>query len=84
MESLLLGELPFTVRDPDSGRLRIAFRVFAAIGYHGGRPRLWRLEAFTTTSQPDWDVFLDALGDAPPRVVCDSDSGLTNAVRARR
>ena len=31
--SLLLDDLPFRVRDPDSGRHRIAFRVFAAMGY---------------------------------------------------
>jgi hypothetical protein len=81
--SLLLDDLPFRVRDPDSGRHRIAFRVFCAIGYEAGRPRLWRLEAFTTKSQPDWEAFLGALDGAPPRVVCDNDRGLTNAVRAR-
>jgi hypothetical protein len=81
--SLLLDDLPFRVRDPHSGRHRIAFRVFAAMGYDAGRPRIWRLEAFTSKSQPDWEAFLGALGGAPPRVVCDNDSGLTNAVRAR-
>lgn len=81
--SLLLDDLPFRVRDPDSGRHRIAFRVFAAMGYDRGRPRLWRLEAFTSKSQPDWEAFLGALDGAPPRVVCDNDGGLTNAVRAR-
>jgi hypothetical protein len=80
--SLLLDDLPFRVRDPDSGRFRIAFRVFAAMGYDAGRPKLWRLEAFTTKSQPDWEAFLGALDGAPPRVVCDNDSGLTKAVRA--
>ena len=81
--SLLLDDLPFSVRDPDSGRHRIAFRVFAAMGYDSGRPRLWRLEAFTTKSQPDWEAFLGALDGAPPRVVCDNDDGLRKAVRAR-
>ena len=81
--SLLLNDLPFRVRDPDSGRHRIAFRVFCAMGYDAGRPKLWRLEAFTSKSQPDWEAFLGALGGAPPRVVCDNDHGLTNAVRAR-
>jgi hypothetical protein len=81
--SLLLDDLPFKVRDPDSGRHRIAFRVFAAMGYDAGRPRLWRLEAFTSKSQPDWETFLGALDGAPARVVCDHDSRLTNAVRAR-
>jgi hypothetical protein len=81
--SLLLDDLPFRVRDPDSGRHRIAFRVFSAMGYDAGRPKLWRLEAFTSKSQADWEAFLGALGGAPPRVVCDNDCGLTNAVRAR-
>ncbi len=43
--SLLLDDLPFRVRDPDSGRHRIAFRVFSAMGYQAGRAKLWRLEA---------------------------------------
>jgi hypothetical protein len=81
--SLLLDDLPFRVRDPSSGRHRIAFRVFAAMGYDAGRPRIWRLQALTSKSQPDWEAFLGALGGAPPRVVCDNDGGLTNAVRAR-
>ncbi len=81
--SLLLDDLPFRVRDRDSGRHRIAFRVFAAIGYDGGRPKLWRLEAFTSKSQADWEAFLGALDGAPRRVVCDNDAGLTSAVRAR-
>jgi hypothetical protein len=81
--SLLLDDLPFRVRDPETGRHRIAFRIFAAMGYQGGRPRLWRLEAFTTKSQAHWEAFLGALDGAPPRVVCDNDHGLTNAVAAR-
>jgi len=81
--SLLLDELPFRVRDPQSGRHRIAFRIFAAMGYEHGRAKLWRLEALTSKSQADWEAFLGALEGAPPRVVCDNDDGLTNAVRAR-
>jgi hypothetical protein len=81
--SLLLDDLPFRVRDPNTGRSRIAFRVFAAMGYDAGRPKLWRLEAFTTKSQADWEAFLRALPDAPERVVCDNDHGLTNAVESR-
>jgi len=38
--SLLLDDLPFRVRDPATGRHRIAFRVFAAMGYEAGRPKL--------------------------------------------
>lgn len=81
--SLLLDDLPFRVRDPQNGRHRVAFRVFCAMGYDAGRPRLWRVEAFTSKSQPDWEAFLGALDGAPPRVVCDNDGGLTTAVRAR-
>ncbi len=80
--SLLIDDLPFKVRDARSGRHRIAFRVFCAMGYEAGRPKLWRLEAFTSKSQADWEAFLGALGTAPQRVVCDNDSGLTNAVRS--
>lgn len=81
--SLLLDDLPFRVRDPETGRHRIAFRIFAAMGYVEGRPKLWRLQAFTTKAQADWETFLGALDGAPPRVVCDNDHGLTNAVGAR-
>lgn len=81
--TLLLDDLPFRVRDPRSGRHRIAFRVFCAMGYDAGRPRLWRAEAFTSKSRPDWEAFLGALDGAPPRVVCDNDGGLTSAVRSR-
>ena len=80
--SLLLDDLPFSVRDPATGRFRIAFRVFAAVGYDAGRPRIWRLEAFTSKSRDDWERFVGALAGAPPRVVCDHDTGLTRAVRA--
>jgi hypothetical protein len=81
--SLLLDDLPFSVRNPRSGRQRIAFRVFSAVGYEGGRPRLWRLEAFASKSQADWEAFLGALDGVPPRVVCDHDQGVTSAVRSR-
>jgi hypothetical protein len=81
--SLLLDDVPFRVRNPQTGRTRIAFRIFAAMGYEAGRPKLWRLEAFTSKSQPDWEAFLGAPDGAPPRVVCDNDDGLTGAVRAR-
>ena len=81
--SLLLDDVPFRVRNPETGRHLIAFRVFAAMGYENGRPKLWRLQAFTTKSQADWEAFLGSLPGAPSRVVCDNDDGLTNAVGAR-
>lgn len=80
--SLLLDDLPFRVRDQDTGRTRVAFRIFAAMGYEAGRPKLWRLEAFTTKSEHDWRAFLGALPGVPPRIVCDNDDGLTHAVGA--
>lgn len=81
--SLLLDDLPFRVRDPGTGRTRVAFRIFAAMGYEDGRAKLWRLEAFTTKSQADWEAFLGALPGLPVRVVCDNDLGLTHAIGAR-
>jgi len=79
----LLDDLPFRVRNPQTGRHLIAFRIFAAMGYESGRPRLRRLQAFTSKSQEDWETFLGGVDGAPPRVVCDNDDGLTNAIRAR-
>jgi len=81
--SLLLDNLPFGVRDPGTGWTRIAFRIFAAMGYERWRAKLWRVEAFTSKSQADWGAFLGRLEGKPPRVVCDNDHGLTNAVHAR-
>ena len=49
--SLLFDDLPFRVRDPLSGRHRIAFRV-SAMGYDAGRRRMWRLK-----SQAEWEAF---------------------------
>jgi hypothetical protein len=60
--SLLLDDLPFSVRDPASGRFRIAFRVFCAAGFEHGQPKLWRLEAFPDASQANWEAFLGASG----------------------
>lgn len=81
--SLLIDDLPFRVRDPGTGRSRVAFRVFAAMGYEAGRPKLWRLEAFTSKGQADWEAFFDGLPGTPSRVVVDHDLGLTSAVRTR-
>jgi hypothetical protein len=80
--SLLLDDLPFSVRDPASGRFRIAFRVFCAAGFEAGRPKLWRVAAFPDASQANWEAFLRSLEGAPPRVVCDNHHGLNGAVRA--
>jgi hypothetical protein len=74
--SLLLDDLPFSVRDPATGRFRIAFRVFCAASFEQGRPKLWRVEAFPDASQTNWEVFLRTLEEAPPLVVCDNHFGL--------
>jgi hypothetical protein len=68
--SLLLDGVPFRVRNPQTGRTRIAFRIFAAMGYERGRAKLWRLEAFTSKSQPDWEAFLGALSRCDRRGLC--------------
>jgi Transposase, Mutator family len=81
--SLLLDDLPFRMRDARTGRHRVAFRIFAAMGYEGERLKLWRLQAYTSKSQADWEAFLGGLEGTPVRVVCDNDDGLTKAIRAR-
>src|SRR5680860_64906 len=80
--SLLLDDLPFSVRDPATGLFRIAFKVFCAVGFEHDRPKLWRVEAFPEATQANWELFLRGLENAPPRVVCDNHSGLNAAVRA--
>ena len=78
--SLLLDDLPFSVRDPATGRFRIAFKVFCAVGFEHDRPKLWRVQAFPEATQANWEAFLGGLDGAPPRVVCDNHSGLNAAV----
>jgi hypothetical protein len=68
--SLLLDDLPFSVRDPAIGRFRIAFRIFCAVGFERERPKLWQIEAFPEATQANWEAFLRRLEGAPPRVVC--------------
>lgn len=80
--SLMLDDLPFSVRDPATGRFRIAFRIFCAAGFERGRPKLWQVEAFPDASQANWQTFLAALPGAPPRVVCDNHMAMNGAVRA--
>ena len=80
--SLLLDDLPFSVRDPATGRFRIAFKVFCAVGFEHDRPKLWRIQAFAEATQANWEAFLRGLEGAPERVVCDNHSGLNAAVRA--
>ena len=80
--SLLLDDLPFSVRDPATGRFRIAFKVFCAAGFEHDRPKLWRVQAFSEATQANWEAFLRGLEGAPPRVVCDNHSALNGAARA--
>jgi hypothetical protein len=86
--SLLLDHLPLRVRalDADGRRIpagRVAFDVFCAVGYRAGRPRIWRLEAFTRASPRNWGAFLASLPGEPERVVCDAHSGMLEAVSGR-
>ncbi len=79
--SVLLDDLPFRVRDPETGRHRIAFWGFRRDGISGRASettKLWRLQAFTTNAQPDWEAFVGAL-DGRRRGF---DHKLTNAVGA--
>lgn len=70
--SLVIDDLPFRVRNPRKpGRAPVAFRVFCAMGYVAGRPRMWRMEAFTDASAQSWEAFLRSLPGAPKRVVCE-------------
>lgn len=74
--SLVIDDLPFRVRNPlQPGRAPVAFRVFCAMGYLAGRPRMWRLEAFTDGSAQSWEAFLGSLPGVPRRVVCELHNG---------
>jgi hypothetical protein len=80
--SLVIDSLPFRVRDPlQPGRAPVAFSVFCAMGYVAGRPRMWRMEAFTDASAPSWEAFLRSLPGAPARVVCELHYGQRAALR---
>ena len=86
--SLLLDHLPFRVRALDASGKRIpagqvAFDVFCAVGYHAGKPRLWRAEAFSTAYPEDWSAFLGSLSGGPKRIVCDAHSGMRRAIAER-
>jgi hypothetical protein len=80
--SLLLDDLPFFVRDPATGRFRIAFRVICAAGFEPGAPEAVARRGLPDASQANWEAVLRPLEGAPPRVVCDNHFGLNGAVRA--
>ncbi len=80
--SLLLDDLPFSVRDPATGHSQIAFKVFCAVGFERERPKLWRIQAFAEATQANWETFLRGLDGAPQRAVCDNHAGLNAAVRS--
>lgn len=86
--SLLLDHIPFRIRAEDaSGRGipggAVAFDVFCAVGYRAGRPRLWRVEAFSTAHPANWSAFLAGLEGEPPRLVCDAHQAMIRAVSER-
>jgi hypothetical protein len=81
--SVVLDHIPFRCRDPfNPGKSYIAFDIFCAMGYEDGRPRIWRLEAFTDANKENWRAFLRSLPGQPPRVVCDAHSGMLAALDA--
>jgi len=80
--SLLLEDLPFSARDPATGRFRNAFKVFCAVGFEHNRPKLRRGQAFPEATQVNWETFPGGLDGVPCRVVCDNHSGLNAAARA--
>jgi len=80
--SLVIDALPFRVRNPlRAGRAPVAFSVFCAMGYLAGRPRMWRMEAFTDASALSWEAFLRSLPGTPSRVVCELHYGQRAALR---
>lgn len=86
--SLLLDHLPFRVRalDANGKRIpagRVAFDVFCAVGYRAGKPRLWRVEAFTSAHPANWSAFLGSLPGEPKRTVCDAHGGMLRAIEER-
>jgi hypothetical protein len=62
---------------------RVAFDVFAAMGYDNERPVFLRLEAFPDASTANWVEFLRGGGitGQPVRVVTDGHDGTINAAR---
>jgi len=83
--SLLLDHLPFRVRALDGNGKpipggRVVFDVFCAVGYRAGVPRLWRAEAFSSAHPANWSAFLAMLPGEPKRIVCDSHTGMLQAL----
>jgi hypothetical protein len=79
--SLVIDDLPFRVRNTSRpGRAPVAFRVFCALGYVAGRPRMWWMEAFTDASARSWEAFRRSLPGAPGRVVCELHYGQRTAL----
>src|SRR5215216_3860711 len=86
------GELPGRWPDRlalDSREFRIdrgarageSFHVFAAVGHdEPGRPRVWRLAAFTRRTEADWEQFLALCAGTPRLVVTDFDKALRKAL----
>jgi Transposase, Mutator family len=83
--TVVLDHMPFRVRafGPNGRPIpggRVAFDVFCAMGYEEGKPKLWKLEAFTDALAPTWERFLGSLPGQPQRVVCDAHYGLLGAI----
>ena len=53
------------------GHAPVAFRVFYEMGWVAGRPRMWRMQAFTDGSAMSWEAFLGSLPGVPGGVLCE-------------
>jgi hypothetical protein len=78
---VMLDDLPFLVRVPGTTHKRVAFRIFAALGFWpNGRRRLLRLEAFADKTPANWAQFLTAIGGRPCGIICDNESGMLKGI----
>jgi hypothetical protein len=46
-------------------------RVSYEMGWVAGRPRMWRMQAFTDGSAMSWEAFLGSLPGVPGGVLCE-------------
>jgi hypothetical protein len=80
-ERLALDSREFRIdRGPRAGQ---SFHVFCAVGHdEPGRPRVWRLAAFSRRGAADWSEFLALCEGTPRLVVTDFDKALRKALGA--
>lgn len=82
--SLVIDDLPFRVRNSrQPGHAPVAFRVFYEMGWVAGRPRMWRMQAFTDGSAMSWEAFLGSLPGVPGGVLCELHHRQRGALRGQ-